>query len=113
MARIVIKNLNNKELDASSCDGSLLHCLLQNGLDWMHSCGGKGRCTTCKVKVLSGMENFTPVSPAEMRYRGQQLLKSDERLSCQVRLRGDVHIEVPEECQLPHIVYSEGSTETH
>lgn len=112
MARIVIKNLNNKELDLTSCNASLLHCLLQSGLDWMHACGGKGRCTTCKVKVLSGMENFTPVSPAEKRYREQQLLALDERLSCQVQVRGAASIQVPEESQLPHIVYSEGP-ETH
>lgn len=113
MARILIKNLNNKELDLTSCDVSLLYCLLQSGLDWMHSCGGKGRCTTCKIRVLSGMDNFTPASPAEIRYRGQQLLAMDERLSCQVRLRGDANVEVPEESQLPHIVYSKGPAETH
>lgn len=112
MTRIHIKNLNNKELDLSGCGTSLLHCLLAQGLDWMHECGGKGRCTSCKVKVLSGMDNFTPVSPAETRYREQHLLRIDERLTCQVRLRGDAVVQVPDEGKLPHQVYSDDQQES-
>ncbi len=110
--RLVIKNLSNKELDLSACNTSLLHCLLQSGLDWMHACGGKGRCTTCKVRVLSGMENLTPLSPAEKRYRDQQLLAAEERLSCQVRATNDIVVEVPEESKLPHVFYSDGVKDT-
>lgn len=111
MARILIKNLSNREIDLTTCSTSLLHCLLNQGLDWMHACGGKGRCTTCKVKVLSGIENFTPLSPAEIRYRSQNLLQTDERLTCQVRVKDNVVISVPLENQLPHIVY-EGPEES-
>lgn len=111
--RLVIKNLKNKELDLSTCNTSLLHCLLQSGLDWMHACGGKGRCTTCKVKILSGMENLTPLSPAEKRYREQQLLGAEERLSCQIRVTHDLVIRVPEESKLPHVLYSDDSQDTN
>lgn len=110
--RLVIKNLNNKELDLSSCNASLLQCLLQSGLDWMHACGGKGRCTTCKVRVLSGMENLTPISPAEKRYQQQQLLGQEERLSCQVRATHDLVVEVPKESKLPHVLYSDEAQDT-
>lgn len=107
MAIVTIENLGNKVIDLSACQSSLLHCLLESGLDWMHSCGGKGRCTTCKVQVQMGMEHITPVSPAEMRYRKQGALLETERLSCQVRIRGDVSIRVPEESKLPHLKYTD------
>ena len=71
----------------------------------MHACGGKGRCTTCKVIVLKGHEHLISVTPAENRYRAMGALKSNERLSCQVRILGDVTIAVPEEYKLPHIDY--------
>ncbi len=106
MGRVVIKNLYNQELDLLDCKRSLLHCLLESGQDWMHACGGKGRCTTCKVQVLEGMASLSVLSPAELKYREKKLLLEDERLSCQVRLSGDITIQVPEESQLPHIRYS-------
>ena len=36
----------------------------------------------------------------------QGLLLNNERLSCQVRIRGDVRIEIPDEGKFPHIKYS-------
>lgn len=104
--KVIIKNLDNRSVDVSEGE-SLLQGLTKNGLDWMHACGGKGRCTTCKAKVLVGAENFTPTSPAELRYRQQGLLLADERLACQVRLRGEVVLLVPNESQLPHVRYSQ------
>jgi 2Fe-2S ferredoxin len=106
MAKVIIKNLNDKVVDLSSCGRSLLHCLLESGLDWMHACGGKGRCTTCKVQVIEGMEQLSPLSHAELKYRQQQQLNKDERLSCQLIVKGDVMLHVPKESQLPHITYS-------
>lgn len=52
------------------------------------------------------MENLSSVTPAELRYRQQGLLHTDERLCCQTRiLGGDVTLTVPEEYKLPHIDY--------
>lgn len=111
MAHIIIKNLSNKKLDLSACSASLLHCLLGEGLDWMHSCGGKGRCTSCRVAVLEGMDNLTPLSVAEMNYRQRGLLLADERLTCQIRVKADVLVKVPDDCKLPHLLYSDETTE--
>ena len=35
----------------------------------MHACGAKGRCTTCRLQVLAGQENLSPLTAAELRYR--------------------------------------------
>jgi ferredoxin, 2Fe-2S len=103
--RIVISNWSEKVLEVKDSTKSLLKHFQDFSLDWMHSCGGKGRCTTCKAIILSGSENLSSVTPAESRYRRQRLLAGNERLSCQVRVLGDIIVAVPEEYKLPHIDY--------
>lgn len=105
MATIVIENWRSKAVPADDSSLSLLKHFQNNRLDWMHSCGGKGRCTTCKVIVLEGHEHFSEATPAENRYRALGALRTNERLSCQVRVLGDVKVAVPEEYKLPHIEY--------
>ena len=106
MVKIVIENLGQKELFVNDLTKPLLRHLHENGIDWMHACGGKGRCTTCKMIVVSGMDKLTPISPAEVRYRSQNMLSANERLACQTRLSGDISIQVPEDYKLPHVHYS-------
>jgi ferredoxin, 2Fe-2S len=106
MPTIVIANWQNKTVSADDPKISLLRHFQNHRLDWMHACGGKGRCTTCKVIVIQGNENFSHLTPAENRYRALGALGLNERLSCQVRITGDVQVAVPEEYKLPHIVYT-------
>ncbi len=102
----MIRNLFNREINTANLTSPLLHILQDHHLDWMHACGGKGRCTTCKARILSGHENLAPLTPAEERYVEQGALKPTERLACQVIIHGDVMLEVPEEGKLPHLKYS-------
>jgi uncharacterized 2Fe-2S/4Fe-4S cluster protein (DUF4445 family) len=56
------------------------------------TCGGRGTCGKCRVRVVSGP---APVTPAD-----QQHLKADDiaagwRLSCQAEVREDAVVEVP------------------
>jgi 2Fe-2S ferredoxin len=106
MAVIVIKNLKEKTLEVQDFSKTLLQHVQQNALDWMHACGGKGRCTTCKVIVLQGTQSLEPKTLAELQYEKQGLLSENERLACQVKINGNVTILVPEECKLPHMKYS-------
>ncbi|TGE17003.1 2Fe-2S iron-sulfur cluster-binding protein [Hymenobacter elongatus] len=87
---------------------TLLAALQAAGHDWMHACGGKGRCTTCRLEVTQGLELLTPPTDAELRYRVAGRLLPHERLTCQSRLpEGDVAARVPAATQLPHITYQE------
>lgn len=106
MATITIRNLFDRTIEAVP-EKSLLKHFQDIRLDWMHACGGKGRCTTCKVIVLSGAENLSQLTPAEIRYKNMKALADGERLSCQVRPLGDIVVRVPEEYKLPHLTYSE------
>jgi len=107
MAVIVIKNLEEKTLEVHDFSKTLLQHVQENALDWMHACGGKGRCTTCKVIILQGIESLEPKTQAELKYEKQGLLTWNERLACQVKISGNVTIFVPGENKLPHLKYSD------
>ena len=113
MVKIVIENLGQKEVVTTDFNKSVLQHLHGHFIDWMHACGGKGRCTSCKMKVIHGMEHLTPASPAEKKYALEGQLQSDERLACQVRVRmaigmgtSTLAIRVPEDSKLPHVTYT-------
>jgi len=106
MPKIVIQNLNNKEIYLNNEDKSLLDIIHSNDIDWMHACGKKGRCTTCKAVVLDGTKNLSSISDAERKYLKLNKLKEGERLSCQCKVIGDIVIKIPEENKFPHMNYS-------
>jgi ferredoxin, 2Fe-2S len=106
MGRILITNLFNKVITFSETTRPLLFHVQAEGLDWMHACGAKGRCTTCKFNVLDGMENVQTHTSAEQKYLEKGGLKENQRLACQAIVAGDITISIPDENKLPHIHYS-------
>ena len=108
MPRIVIQNLGNLTIDSELDDRKVIEIIHENGTDWMHACGKKGRCTTCKMIVVNGFENLSEETAPELNYRAQQRLKANERLSCQSQLlKGELTIRVAEINKFPHISYTE------
>jgi 2Fe-2S ferredoxin len=106
MPQIVIENMNKKAVEVQDLSKTVLQHVQQHGTDWMHACGGKGRCTTCMFTIVSGAEHLEPKTQAEMKYENLGALLTNERLACQAKIKGDITIAVPEACQLPHIQYS-------
>jgi 2Fe-2S ferredoxin len=106
MVKIVIENLGQKEIIVNDLHKPVLRLIQEAGIDWMTDCGGKGRCTTCRAMVISGGENLTPNTPAELKYRSMGALLSNERLMCQIRTKGDLILRVPDDSKLPHVKYS-------
>jgi 2Fe-2S ferredoxin len=107
VVKITIENLGGKVVGANDPHLPVLRHLHDNFVDWMFSCGGKGRCTSCKMIVLAGMQNISPLTPSEIKYRLAGALKSDERLACQTRITGDIQIRVSDEFKLPHVTYTD------
>ncbi|MDX5420432.1 MAG: (2Fe-2S)-binding protein [Hymenobacteraceae bacterium] len=106
MPKLTVQNLANLEVEVAPGQ-TLLKALQAQGVDWMHACGGKGRCTSCRIIVAQGMEHFGPLTAAETRYRERGRLKDNERLTCQCTLTGgEVAGRVPEQTKLPHMKYS-------
>ena len=107
MPKIVIQNLNNKQIISENIGLTILSILQKNQIDWMHACGGKGRCTTCKAIIINGENALDHLTEVEKKFQEMGLLKKNERLSCQAKLKGEVEIRVAEENKFPHIQYSE------
>ena len=106
MALLTIENLPGAALNVPA-DATLLAAIQAAGHDWMHACGAKGRCTTCRLLVQTGLENLSPLTAAELRYQAAGRLLPNERLACQARLpAGEATGRVPEATKLPHVHYT-------
>lgn len=64
---------------------TLLEMSRLRGVPHASLCGGKGRCTTCRVKVLSGGEDLHPPSETEARSLAAVGADRQTRLACQIR----------------------------
>jgi adenylate cyclase len=74
---------------AASRGLSLLEIDRQQGMPHASLCSGRGRCGTCRVRVLDGIENLSPPGAAETETLGRlHLGGSDVRLVCQAVLVG-------------------------
>jgi 2Fe-2S ferredoxin len=83
----------NESVAVEAAEGStILAAALSRGVAIGHTCGGEGSCSTCRVAVLSGASNLSPINLNEVAY----CLGPEERLACQAKLRGDVTVRVLE-----------------
>lgn len=71
----------------------LLDVILEAGIDHRHICGGHGFCTSCRVEVLAGSDQLSPVSELERQRLGAEAGRL--RLACQTRIYGDATVQVP------------------
>ena len=63
------------------------------GVDILHRCGGNAKCTTCRVEVLDG-DPGEMLEPERNRLAAETGLAENVRLSCQVRVAGDLKVRV-------------------
>ena len=64
---------------------TLLEIAQSNGMDHPSLCGGKGRCTTCRVLIPDGGDTLDPPSQAELRALRAAKAPAGSRLACQIR----------------------------
>ena len=55
-------------------------------------CGGRGRCSTCRVRVIRGEEHLPGATTDELRVLGRVGAPAHVRLACQVRPRRDLAV---------------------
>lgn len=72
----------------------LLVTLSSEGLYLPSACGGRGSCGACKCKVTS---DVGPHLPTETPYLTPEEMKENVRLACQVKVKADIGIEIPED----------------
>ena len=86
--------VNQKDKIQVRGGGALLETLTQQKIFIPSACGGRGSCGYCKVKVLEGAG---PLLPTEEPYLSKEERDEGVRLSCQVKIRSDLSIAIPEE----------------
>lgn len=74
--------------------GTLLGTLADNKIFIPSACGGKGSCGVCKVRVTEGGGSLLPTEAGHVN-RGEA--RDGVRLSCQVKIKDSMKIELPEE----------------
>ena len=73
---------------------SLLSVLADQEIFIPSACGGRGSCAYCKLKIHEGAGM---VGPVEAPHLSEEEIAHQVRLSCQVKVRNDLQIEIPEE----------------
>jgi len=73
---------------------TLLGTLSANKIFIPSACGGKGSCGVCKVAVTEGGGSMLPTEVSHIN-RGEE--REGVRLACQVKVKGDMGIELPPE----------------
>ena len=84
---------DDKELDVPA-GGTLLNTLQNNKIFLSSACGGKGTCGECRCRVVEGGGQILPTEVGYFTRKEQQL---DWRLSCQLKVKQDLKVIVPEE----------------
>lgn len=88
-------NINEGEKELVVNPGSTLLNSLSNSKIFLPSaCGGKGSCGMCKCQVSSGAGSILPTETGFFSYKEQQ---NDWRLACQVKVKENIDMHVPEE----------------
>ena len=91
--RIVINGKDNEPLVVSA-GSSLLSTLSAKKIFLPSACGGGGTCAMCKCVIEDGGGE---VLPTEVGHLSRQEQKEKVRLSCQVKVKQDMSIRIPEE----------------
>ncbi|HNY53595.1 MAG TPA: NADH:ubiquinone reductase (Na(+)-transporting) subunit F [Bacteroidales bacterium] len=84
--------INDRELFVSP-GSNLLMTLSSNGIYLPSACGGGGTCGMCKCQVLEG---GGAILPTETGFFTRKEQNDNWRLGCQVKVRNDLRIKVPE-----------------
>ena len=97
VAKGKVKILINEDEEKSpevDAGGNLLFTLAEQGIYLPSACGGQGTCGQCKCQVLEGGGD---VLPTEESHLSRSEIKAHWRLSCQIKVKQDMKIQIPQE----------------
>jgi len=69
---------------------TILEADLKADIPHAHACGGRAKCSTCRIIVLKGLENCSPRTELEQVIASRLGFSLEIRLACQTKPRGDV-----------------------
>lgn len=71
---------------------TILQVSLRCGIPHTHVCGGKARCSTCRVLVVEGLQHCSPRNAKEQQMADLLHFTADIRLACQTTVTGDAEM---------------------
>lgn len=83
----------NREVSIKREPATLLDISMENQIPHLHECGGNGRCTTCRVRVIEGHRNLSRRTAAEEHTAHLRKWDPSIRLACQAQVKGDVEVQ--------------------
>jgi class 3 adenylate cyclase/hemoglobin-like flavoprotein len=84
---------DDRVVEVESPDHSLLQVSQLHRIPHMSECGGRARCTTCRVRCLDGLANLSSRTDAERVIAEARGWAPYLRLACQTRVLGDVVVQ--------------------
>lgn len=86
--------VNGERIIETDAGSTLLTTLSNNKILLPSACGGGGTCAMCKCQVHEGGGE---ILPTEAPYFNRKEIAEDWRLGCQVKVKNDMKISIPEE----------------
>ena len=90
-ARVTVRYAHGPVISATR-GLSVLEISQMNRIPHASVCGGRARCSTCRVRVLEGLEHLPPASGTEQQVLRRVGAPANVRLACQLRPTADLTI---------------------
>ena len=90
----VVLTLNGGKEIIAKPGSSLLNVLSAEGIFLPSACGGGGTCAMCECHIPEGGGDTLPT---EMNHFTRKEVQEKKRLACQVKVKNDMTVEIPEE----------------
>lgn len=91
-ARIQYASIN-QVIYCDKNNASILDASIENKIPHLHECGGHGKCSTCRVRILDGASNLNSKTKAEIAMTESRKWDPSIRLACQCYIKGDVKVQ--------------------
>ena len=92
MAKVLYTSIN-QVVSSQDEDSTLLDISMEHKIPHLHECGGSGRCTTCRVRIIEGHRNLSPRTAIEKNTAHLRKWDPSVRLACQCYVKGDVEVQ--------------------
>ncbi len=92
-AHVAIRYTGHGEVNAKP-GMTLLEISRANGIPHPSACGGRGRCSSCRVLVIEGQDSLEPPNGIEQRMLDRIRASQHVRLACQIRPKASMGVRV-------------------
>jgi len=84
---------NEKEISFDEKENkTLLELSLQNEIPHIHACGGKARCSTCRVIIIEGLDSLDERNDLETSLAKKKGFEDNIRLACQIKPKSNLKL---------------------